>query len=333
MKRYALIIGVLTILVMFFYVGVELLLPITFRNNSVEIRISQGMTFEQAVEALTERGMRRDTHLFYLLGVLTGVDRKLKPGYYVFRSGMTPIEIVQKLLRADIISFKITILPGSTLWSIASIFADHEIMTERYFFELARNEEFLYSLHIEAPSIEGYLFPDTYFFPKGDPPEKIFEVMVDNMRSHLPQDFDERAEALAMTENQILTLASIIEREAVLDSERPVISAVFYNRLKYRIPLQADPTSIYGIKRFKEGVTRNDLLNDTPYNTYKINGLPPGPIASPSMRSILAALNPEEVPYLYFVSKNDGTHHFSETFREHREAIKKYRKKRERKER
>ncbi len=130
-----------------------------------------------------------------------------------------------------------------------------------------------------------------------------------------------------MNENQVLTLASIIEKEAKLDSERIIISAVFHNRLRKGLPLQSDPTSIYGIKDYREGVTSSDLRNKTPYNTYKFVGLPPGPIALPSKESIVAAINPENISYLYFVSRNDGTHHFSKTFKEHINAVKRYRRK------
>ncbi len=327
MKRTIFLIIAFSIIVMFFYMGTELLMPVTFKDADTEIQISKGMTYKQVINALTEKGMKRDHNLFHFLGVLTGIDKELKAGYYIFRNGISPLEIFQKLFRGEMIQYRVTIIPGSTLWDIASTLESHHIMRRDEFFKLAYDRIFLDSLEIKAPSIEGYLFPDTYQFPKGISPEKAIEITVNNLRKHYPSDFSSKADTLDMNENQILTLASIIETEAVLDRERAIISAVFHNRLKKGLPLQADPTSVYGIKSYREGITRKDLRNNTPYNTYRINGLPPGPISTPSIKSIFAAMNPVHVSYLYFVSKHDGTHHFSKTFLEHRYAISRYRKK------
>jgi UPF0755 protein len=164
-------------------------------------------------------------------------------------------------------------------------------------------------------------------FEKGVTPREGIAKMVQQLRKNYPADFKDALRRVGLTEHQLLTLASIIEKEAKADMDRPLISAVYLNRLRIGMPLQADPTCIYGVKDFKYGVTARDLHNDTPYNTYRHTGLPPGPIASPSLKSITAALNPADVPYLYFVSKRDGTHFFSETYTRHKEAIEVYYKK------
>ena len=160
-------------------------------------------------------------------------------------------------------------------------------------------------------------------------PEDAIGMMINKMREKYSDKLKDRAADIGLSEREVLTLASIIEKEAVTDEERPLISAVYHNRLKKKMRLQADPTAIYGIKSSKEKITSDDLKRKTPYNTYVIKGLPPGPIASPGMKSIMAALYPADVPYIYFVSNNDGTHQFSVTMGEHQAAVQEYRKKKE----
>ena len=198
-------------------------------------------------------------------------------------------------------------------------------MDKEKFMKLATDRDFLNSYDIEAKSIEGYIFPDTYKIPKGVLPEDALGSMIDKMREKFSYELLSRMDEIDMSENEVLTLASIIEKEAIVDSERPMISAVYHNRLKKNMLLQADPTAIYGIKSSREKITREDLLRATPYNTYKIKGLPPGPIASPGLKSIEAALYPANVPYIYFVSLDDRSHRFSKTLEEHMQAVKQYR--------
>ncbi|TAL25692.1 MAG: endolytic transglycosylase MltG, partial [Nitrospirae bacterium] len=206
---------------------------------------------------------------------------------------------------------------------------EKNIADKETFIKFSRDEDFLQTYNINAPSLEGYLFPDTYKLPKGIEPENALGMMVNGMREKYTDKLRQRAKELGFTENQVLTLASIIEKEAIINSERPLISAVYHNRLKKRMLLQADPTAIYGIKSSKEKITMSDLKRKTPYNTYVIAGLPPGPIASPGLKSIEAALYPADAPYLYFVSNNDGTHQFSVTPEEHLSAVKAYREMRQ----
>lgn len=330
MKKKLAVIIALFLLLNSLYVAFDLLVPVDRTEiRGVEVEIPRGATFRQAAEILAQNGLIRDTNVFLALGRLTGADRKIRAGYYSFWSSMSPLEIFGIIRTGRIIEYEIRVLEGDSLPEIAAAFARTGIISESEFLKLAKDGDFLAAKEIGAPSVEGYVFPDTYIVPKGTSAEDALELMVSRMQEKFSSDLRDRAAKIGMTEHEVLTLASIIEKEAVVDSERSVISAVYHNRLKKRMPLQADPTSIYGIKSSRERITRTDLLRKTPYNTYIIKGLPPGPIASPGIKSIRAALYPADVPYLYFVSNNDGTHQFSSTLREHEEAVRAYRLKRQ----
>jgi UPF0755 protein len=179
---------------------------------------------------------------------------------------------------------------------------------------------------LAGQTLEGYLFPDTYHLLREMDPEEVIRMMVQQFRKVFGSDFDQWASELGMPEREIVILASIIEKETSLSEEKPLIAAVFHNRLKKKIPLQSDPTVIYGIKNFNGNLTKEDLLRPTPYNTYLLSGLPPTPICNPGRDSLLAAVRPASVSYLYFVSKNDGSHHFSSDIEEHNRAVWKYQK-------
>ena len=307
------------------YFAFEMFVPAQTGNAKSEIEIPRGSTFRQAVDILYDQKLIRDKNIFLLFGRLTGADRKIRAGFYSIWSSMTPFDIFKIIRRGQIIEYEIKILEGDSLWEISGQFEKNDIMKEKEFMRLAHDPEFLGSYKITSRSIEGYIFPDTYRIPKGVSPKDALGSMIDKMREKFSSDLLARMKKMGMTENEVLTLASIIEKEAVVDSERPLISAVYHNRLKKKMQLQADPTSIYGIKKSGEKITRSDLLRKTPYNTYQIKGLPPGPIASPGLKSIKAALYPADVPYIYFVSLDDRTHQFSTTAEEHIEAVKLYR--------
>ena len=307
------------------YIAFELFVPSQPGGVNTEIEIPRGATFRQAVEILHDRKLIRDKNIFLLVGRLTGADRRIRAGFYSIWSNMSPLDIFKMIRSGQIIEYEIKILEGDTLLEISEQFEKTGIMKKEDFMTLAKNSDFLNSCEVEAKSIEGYIFPDTYRIPKGVPPEDALGSMIDKMREKFSYELLTRMEDLGMTENEVLTLASIIEKEAVTDPERPLISAVYHNRLKKNMLLQADPTAVYGIKSCREKITREDLLRMTPYNTYKIKGLPPGPIASPGLKSIEAALYPANVPYIYFVSLDDRTHQFSTTIKEHMQAVKQYR--------
>lgn len=313
------------LVVFFLYTAAELIIPLPFGNKSIEFEIKRGTTFRQAVEAFAQRGMVRDKWVFLVLGRLTGIDRKIKAGYYPLWGTMSPLQIFNAIRQGNIIEYEITVVPGDSLREIGDKLSSLGITGPSDFEGLCTDKGFLDDLDVDAPSLEGYLYPDTYRFPKGLDVGEILAIMVDRLREKFDDDMIARTLEMGISEREVLTMASIIEKEAITDDERPTIAAVYYNRLKRNMPLQADPTAIYGVKDSREKITKSDLTRVTPYNTYVIKGLPPGPIASPGLKSIQAALNPADVPYLYFVSNNDGTHIFSVTLSNHEEAVKTYR--------
>lgn len=319
------LIGIIFIFVV--YSVTELVMPLPFGNKAIEFKVKNGQTFREIVDSLAQKGFIRDKNIFLILGKLTGVDRNVKAGYYPLWGNITPLQIFDALRKGKIIEYEITIVPGDSLIEIGEKFSALGIIDRNEFEKISRDEDLLRGLDIDAPSVEGYLFPDTYKFPKGLDITEVLGIMVSRMREKFDEGLLSRAFEVGMSEREVLTLASIIEKEAVADEERPIISAVYHNRLRKNMPLQADPTTIYGVKISREPITRKDLLRKTPYNTYVIKGLPPGPIASPGLESIKAALYPENVPYLYFVSNNDGTHNFSVTLKDHSKAVKNYRDK------
>lgn len=231
---------------------------------------------------------------------------------------------LQKALREGKVQVRhVTIPEGATLRQIAALLAVEGLVDGEQFLELAMDSSVASSYVPEAETLEGFLFPDTYEFVEGQTEDAIIEAMVQRFFQAFPIEDKLRASQLGRSLHDIVTLASIVEKEAVVDREKPIIAGVFYNRLKKGMRLQADPTVLYG--RHRRGRIRTrDLRANHPYNTYIHRGLPPGPIASPGAAALKAALEPAQVNYLYFVSKNNGTHHFSKTLREHNRAVRKY---------
>ncbi len=273
---------------------------------------------------LESQGVVRDARAFYALGWLRNSLHRFQAGEYAFSTLWTPEQVLDQIVNGRVVIHTATLPEGSTLWDIARILEQKDLAQGSEIIELAKSAEFIKSLGIKAVSLEGYLFPDTYHFKKPLDGSTIVRAMVQQFRQRLPKEWNGRARELGLSLNEIMTMASIVEKEAVVDSERPIIAGVFYNRLKINMPLQSDPTAVYDIPGFSGPVTAAHLTRQTPYNTYRIKGLPPGPICNPGIKSILAALYPEKVPYLYFVSNNDGTHHFSATVDEHRKAVSHY---------
>lgn len=307
------------------YLSLQLLVFTTDEDSLMEIEIHRGASYKQALSILAENNLIRDKVIFLLIGKIYGLDKKIRAGFYLFKGRLTPWQVFQKLLAGEVIEYWVTINEGDSIFEIGKKIEISGLVGYETFIALSTNKELLESYNIQSPSLEGYLFPETYRLPKGASPEYIIGIMVNKLRKEYSGSLKERESELKWSENQVLTLASIIEREAVVDEERAIISGVYHNRLRIKMPLQADPTAIYGVKSHSNKITREDLKKKTDYNTYIITGLPPGPIASPSIKSIIAALYPANVPYLYFVSKRDGTHLFSKTLQEHNTAINKVR--------
>ncbi len=317
-KKSTITLGLSLAIVLF--ISFSLFFPSSFRGSWKEVMIPRGVTYRQVIDILKENGVIKNKLLMLLIGRITMNDRKIKAGYYSLNTAMSLWDVLDVLRNGRIISYTITIIPGSTLNDIRAKLEDHGLVDDDSY-QIAYDRDFLNTLNIDAPSLEGYIYPDTYNLPKGIKPEDIFRMMVQRMREKFDEPLRRRAEELGMSENEILTLASIIEKEAVYDRERPLISAVYHNRLKKGMKLKADPTVLYGVKKDSRRIGYRDLKRYTPYNTYVIDGLPPAPIASPSIESIRAALYPADVDYLFFVSKNDGTHYFSLTGEEHERAV------------
>jgi UPF0755 protein len=294
--------------------------PVSFEHKWQEVEIPDGASYARGISILKDNNIIKSRAALLFLGRILNADKKLKAGYYHLSASQSPFQIFSDLIEGRTIQYSITIPEGVNLKSIKRKFAKTDLIDDEAW-NLVYDREFLDSLDVDAPSLEGYLYPDTYNFPKGINPRLIFKIMVWRMREHFDDSLGERAEEIGMTENEVLTLASIIEKEAVHDFERPIISAVYHNRLKKNMKLQADPTVLYGVEKRWIRIRYRDLRRKTPYNTYVIRGLPPGPIASPGIKSIRAALYYEDVDYLYFVAMNNGKHHFSRTGKEHMKAV------------
>lgn len=279
-------------------------------------------------QELLAAGLLREDLRFRLLARLSGRGRLLKAGEYAFRSGATPWQILSTLAGGRTVRRQVTIPEGANLHQIAGLLAAEKLVAQEQFTALAGDPGLRARLGISSPSathLEGYLFPDTYFFSRGQEPQEIIRVMTERGRLVLDELLTAAPGAPGLNRHQILTLASIVEKETAVPEERPLIARVFLNRLAKGMRLQTDPTVLYGLGRFEGGrLTRADLAAPTPYNTYLVRGLPPGPIASPGRAALAAVLAPAAADYLYFVAKNDGTHQFSTNLRDHNRAVNQY---------
>jgi len=295
---------------------------------STIVKVSPGLSLTEVARQLENAGVVRSASGLRLLAWVRGDTRRIKAGPYDFGSPATPGRVLDRLVAGDVRRQRLTIPEGFTLREIAGRIEEEKIGSAETFLRLARNPEFVSSLEIEAPSLEGYLYPDTYLFDSGTSEDRIIKAMVKQFENRLAPALVEGASRMGLDPHQLVTLASIVQKEAGNRAEMPLIASVFHNRLKRRMPLQADPTVIYGIPDFNGNITRKDLLTPTPYNTYRNVGLPPGPIASPGEDALKAAAFPAETDYLFFVSRGDGTHAFSKTLREHNRAVQLYQLKR-----
>lgn len=290
------------------------------------VLIPEGSTFQQVASLLKGEQLIRSRWAFLLLGRTRDIDRKIRPGEYELDASLSSQEILAKLLSGRVVLHPVTIPEGYNLTQIADVLLSQQVTDAKEFTTLVRDRTFIATLGIEADSLEGYLFPETYSFPRGTKPRDVIKAMVDGLHRVWSADMQEQAARMKLSLHQVLTLASVIEKETGSKEERELIAAVFHNRLRKKIPLQSDPTVIYGLPAFDGNIHKRDLSIMSPYNTYRVQGLPPGPIASPGAHSLRAALFPAQASYLYFVSRNDGTHQFSSTLTEHNQAVEKYQK-------
>jgi UPF0755 protein len=293
------------------------------------IQIRKGMPLKKVSAILEQEGIISDGDFFIAIAAILGKKSGIKAGEYEFHHAMSLLGVLDTLVKGQVKRHLITIAEGYTLFQIAQLLNDQNIVEKEAFLQKATSPAFISTLGLSPPSpitLEGYLFPDTYHLIKNMDAAETIRIMVQRFKKAFGSDMESRAAELGISQRDVVTLASIIEKETSASGEKPLISAVFHNRLKGRIPLQSDPTVIYGIKGFNGNLTRADLMRPTPYNTYLKIGLPPTAISNPGKESLLAALYPAPVSYLYFVSKNDGSHHFSSDIEEHNRAVSKYQK-------
>jgi UPF0755 protein len=292
--------------------------------RTVEIPAATGVL--DIARQLADQGVIRSRAAFVALAAVRGTARSLKAGEYEVPQGASLMAVLN-LLETGRVKPHLLVLPeGFTIRELGRQLEAEGIATQADVVRAATNPRLAWSLGIEASSLEGYLFPDTYQVTKGTRVEEILGRMVQRFREKAgTDDVVARAGERGMTLHQLVTLASIVERETALASERPIIARVFLNRLERDMPLQADPTVSYAMAKEGRAPTREDLQADHPFNTYRNRGLPPGPIGSPGRLAIEAVLAPANVPYLYFVAIDDRAHHFSTTLEEHNEAVARYR--------
>ena len=251
----------------------------------------------------------------------------LKAGEYRFDRPTSAIEVVARLARGDVYTRRITFPEGLTMRDMAEVYAMHRFGTADEFLEAARDAALIQDLDPSARDLEGYLFPETYTVTRTTTARELVAAMVARFRQNFPEALREQTSQTGLSVRQVVTLASLVEKETGRADERPLVSAVYHNRLKSGMGMQADPTVIYALQlagRYRGNIRKVDLDFDSPYNTYKYRGLPPGPIANPGRLALDAALAPADVGYLYFVSRNDGTHVFAETLAEHNRNVHKF---------
>jgi len=289
-----------------------------------EVRIEQGDSFATVVRKLRAQNIISNGIFFSLWARAVGSDKKIHQGLYRFIDAVPPREVLDRLVAGRGIFQIVTIPEGLTVKEIAELLEKMQIASKEKILEAAGDPTVLATVGLQGKGMEGYLFPNTYHFVPGTPERDILLAMAEQFRKTVQPLLTQGVAVTDMTPYELVTLASIIEKETGVEAERPLVSAVFHNRLKQQMPLQSDPTVIYGLKDFNGNLTRKDLNDPSPYNTYRVAALPPGPICNPSLSAIRAALYPADVPYLYFVSKNDGTHFFSETIEAHNHAVRTY---------
>jgi UPF0755 protein len=284
-------------------------------------------------EILVSAGVLRNQATFRAALWRTGAARELKAGTYRFDTPMTATDVVRKIARGDVWVLRITFPEGLNLGEMARIFEDQGLGTAKAFTGAARDPQSIANVDPAARDLEGYLFPETYSLApvQGQPTKvsapRLVHLMVARFEQLFTPEMQQAAEAHGLTTREAVTLASIVEKETAAPSERPIVAAVFLNRLRIGMGLQSDPTVIYALERagsYNGNLTREGLAFDSPYNTYRYRGLPPGPIASPGLASLKAVVAPADVDYLYFVSRNDGTHVFARTLEEHNANVQKF---------
>jgi peptidoglycan lytic transglycosylase G len=298
-----------------------------FEGAEQFVVIARGMGTAAIGRQLVAAGVIRDEIAFRAALWWTGRSRELQAGEYRFDRPLAAPDVVERLARGDVYARRITFPEGLTIREMAAMYESREFGAATRFLEATANAALIRDLDPEAVDLEGYLFPETYALPRETPASRLIAMMVERFRATYTDQWRRSAQAQGLTTRQVVTLASLVEKETGKADERPIVAAVYRNRLKIGMGLQADPTVVYALQkegRYTGNIRRDDLALDSPYNTYRHPGMPPGPIAAPGAASLEAALMPAPVHYLYFVSRNDGSHAFAQTLREHNRNVQEF---------
>ena len=295
-----------------------------YGEPEVFVDIPSGSGPNRIADQLVGAGVVRDPLTFRAALLISGRARALKAGEYRFNAPMHALDVIDKIARGDVYKRLITFREGLTIAEMAAVFEERGFGTAADFQKAAGNTQLISDLDPAAADLEGYLFPETYSLPRSTPAGDVVAQMVAGFKAALSPETRAAADAAGLNVRQLVTLASLVEKETAAAVERPLVAAVYRNRMKVGMGMQADPTVIYALTkagRYKGNLSRESLQFDSPYNTYRYAGLPPGPIAAPGRAALEAAARPADVDYLYFVSKNDGTHVFASTLAEHNRNV------------
>jgi UPF0755 protein len=291
------------------------------------VEVAAGAGTKAIGERLVDAGVIRDRTTYRAALLLGGQARRLKAGEYRFDRPMTPLEVLAKIGRGDVYVIIVTFPEGLTIADMARIFEDHGLGPASAFERAARDPALVREIDRHARDLEGYLFPETYALPRRTEPARLVRMMVDQFRRVFTPEMQQAADERGLSVHEAVTIASLVEKETARPDERPLVAGVYENRLRIGMGLQCDPTLIYALQRagrYTGSLRRADLAFDSPYNTYRYSGLPPGPIAAPGAASLDAAVNPARTDYLYFVSRNDGSHEFARTLDQHSRNVQKF---------
>ena len=295
-------------------------------SKPLQFEITNGMSLNKISDLLEKEKVIYSANLFKVFVILTGKGRKIRSGQYVLEEKFSLYQLLNLLEQGKEELVAVTIPEGRNMKEIFEILSKSKIENSKNYHAVSKDKSLIQEVSVSGKisTLEGFLFPETYMFSPRASEEVILRKMIQVFWKSLPDNFAQKSNKVGLTMYQAIILASIIEKETSVETERTTISSVFHNRLKRRMPLATDPTVIYGIKNFSGNLTRKHLRTRTPYNTYLNVGLPPSPIASPGIKSLLAAVTPSKTDYLYFVATGDGKHKFSKTYREHNKAVNKY---------
>lgn len=311
--------------------GRSLLGPVSASEETRLFRVDRGAPFSAVAERLEADGLVRSARATSLLARARELDQKLQAGEYELSPHLAAEEILETITSGRVKTWSVTFPEGSRAFDIAARLESAALGDAGEFLAVVSDGEFAATLGVRAPGLEGYLYPDTYHLPRGLSPRELARIMVRQFDRVWKAEISEFAKSSKLSREEIVILASIVEKETGDAAERPLIASVFLNRLGKGMRLETDPTVIYGIPNFDGNLRRKHLKDaSNPYNTYQIQGLPPGPIANPGADALRAVVQPKLSEYLYFVSRNDGTHHFSLDYRAHVNAVNRYQKRRRR---